>query len=161
MIPRIVILVALVFSTLAYLPQEVAAQELPTVCKTADIDDDNDGLIEICHLEDLNAVRYQLDGSGRRSTPGATLLTTGCRQMGGCNGYELVRDLDFLDDASYSSTTNKIEWTVDDYDESSDTGWQPIGDIDDRFAATFDGNRYISPLPLSANPKFARPTIPC
>jgi len=34
------------------------------VCADSDVDNDNDGLIELCHLEDLDAIRYQLDGSG-------------------------------------------------------------------------------------------------
>ena len=113
-----------------------------------DIDRDDDGLIEICDIEGLNAIRYQLDGTGYRTSTDTTKITTGCK-AGGCNGYELVRDLDFNDDASYSSTANKVIYTVDDYEDSADSGWQPIGyytdDGDDDndyqlFNSLFEGN---------------------
>ncbi len=106
-------------------------------------DKDNDGLIEIETLEDLNAVRYQPDGSGYRASSTASKIATGCPD-GRCRGYELVRDLDFLDDASYSSTANKVAWTTA-------AGWQPIGTVtnndcsdadSDCFAGIFDGNGY-------------------
>ena len=106
-----------------------------------DIDKDNDGLIEINHLEDLNAIRYQPDGTGYRASDETPKITIGCG-TGGCKGYELTRDLDFLADASYSSVTNRIMWTVDDYEDSTDNGWQPIGNRSNSFAAFFEGNDY-------------------
>ena len=100
------------------------------------VDDNSNGLIEICSLDDLNAVRNQLDGSGLQST--STEITTGCPNDV-CKGYELMRDLDFSDDASYVSTANKMAWT-------SGSGWPPIG----TFAATFDGNGHtISKLMIN------------
>ena len=84
-------------------------------------DKDNDGLIEIETLEDLNAIRYQLDGSGYRASSTASKITTGC-PADRCTGYELVRDLDFLDDASYGSMRSEVVWTTE-------SGWQPIGTI--------------------------------
>ena len=104
------------------------------VCDDDDIDNDNDGLIEICHLEDLDAVRYELDGSGYRFYGNIEKRTKGCG-LGGCNGYELVRDLDFNDDDSYLSTANRVRWTTA-------TGWLPIGSEADRFKGIFDGNGY-------------------
>ena len=104
-------------------------------------DKDNDGLIEIETLEDLNAIRYQLNGSGYRASSTASKITVGC-PADQCIGYELVRDLDFLDNASYVSTRNKVVWT-------SAIGWQPIGTIttsgcsdsdSDCFRSIFDGN---------------------
>ena len=108
-------------------------------CSTTDIDQDNDGLIEICDLEGLNAIRYQLNGTGYKASAKATKITTGCADDG-CKGYELMRDLDFWDDASYSSTSNKIIWTIGE-------GWEPIGyyknsNDNKSFTAIFEGNSH-------------------
>ena len=37
---------------------------------TVDIDKDGDGLIELCDLEGINEMRYQLDGSGYKTSAG-------------------------------------------------------------------------------------------
>ena len=105
--------------------QGVSAQ---TTCSSDDIDRDNDGLIEICDLEGLNAIRHQPDGTGYKASADATIVTTGCRS-GGCDGYELTRSLDFNNDASYRNTANKTTWTTG-------NGWLPIG----TFSAKFNGN---------------------
>ena len=114
-----------------------------------DIDADNDGLIEIYHLEDLDAIRYQMDGMGYRADATAAIITTGCPNTG-CIGYELARNLDFEDDASYFSIANKALWTVED---SDDRGWLPIGDSPNAlrfFNSTFEGNGYtISNLQIN------------
>ena len=106
-----------------------------------DIDRDGDGLIEIYDLEGLNEIRYSLDGSGYKASADATKITQGCPEAG-CIGYELVKDLDFNDDASYRTTSNKVTWTVDDYEDDEDSGWQPIGTHLIPFTATFEGNHY-------------------
>ena len=98
-----------------------------------DIDEDNDGLIELCYLEDVDAMRHVLDGSGYQSSPTATKLTAGCPLVKGqkkCKGYELVRDLDFNEDASYRDPANKVIWMTD-------TGW-PM--IEGTFSSTLEGN---------------------
>ncbi|MXX98550.1 MAG: cadherin-like beta sandwich domain-containing protein, partial [Gammaproteobacteria bacterium] len=104
----------------------------------ADRDDDNNGLIEIHSLEDLNAVRRQLDGSGYTDSNG-NKDTTGCLADGGCIGYELARHLDFKDDASYSDTENRAQtktaWTEGE-------GWTPIGTVSAPFTSIFNGNGY-------------------
>ena len=126
------------------LPEEPAQVDIasPIVCSTADIDQDNDGLIEICDLEGLNAVRHQLDGSGYRVNGSATKITAGCAR-GGCKGYELSKDLDFDDDASYSNVANKVTWTTG-------SGWQPIGTSSNPFNATFRANKHsISKLMIA------------
>ncbi len=118
-----------------------------------DIDDDDDGLIDIYYLEDLHAVRYQTDGSGYRASEGATKSTAGCMLVGGtetCSGYELRRDLDFTIAENYiNAMTNRAMWTVDNFDTAGDTGWQPIGSITNNgcsdsssrcFAGIFEGN---------------------
>ena len=102
------------------------------------VDKDNDGLIEIETLDALDAIRYQPDGSGYRANAMASKITTGCPLVNGvekCRGYELVGDLDFLGDAGYSSTANKVAWT-------SGAGWQPIGDPIKPFTGIFDGNGF-------------------
>ena len=119
--------------------QAVSAQQT-ALCTLTDIDRDDDGLIDICDLEGLNAMRYALDGSGYKTTEGATVITTGC-PSDGCTGYELTRSLDFKDDNSYRNTANTATYTVSNYDDSEDKGWQPIG-VGTAFTATFDGNGY-------------------
>ena len=111
-----------------------------------DIDDDDDGFIDIYYLEDLNAVRHQPNGSGYQASSGVTEITMGC--MPACMGYELRRDLDFTITENYvDAMTNKEAWTVDDFDIAGDTGWQPIGSAAGNscsstncFSSTFEGN---------------------
>ena len=107
-----------------------------------DIDKDNDGLIEICDVEGLDEMRYQLDGMGYTTSINATKMTDGC-PAAGCTGYELMRSLDFMDENSYRASTSKARYMVADYDDSDDTGWQPIGDSASMsFNTTFEGNGY-------------------
>ena len=100
-------------------------------------DTDGDGLIEISSLEQLNAVRYDLDGDGNSTTReySEAFPTTGSESVcnSGCGGYELIRDLDFNDPASYTANAVNSRWTTG-------TGWLPIGINDDHFTATFNGN---------------------
>ena len=107
-----------------------------------DVDRDDNGLIEIDDLETLNAIRNQLDGSRLQLLSGAAPTSIGCAR-GGCKGYELTRNLDFDDDDSYSSTANKIIWTMG-------AGWQPIGDFSNAFTGKFEGNGFtISNLKIN------------
>ena len=106
---------------------------------TAIVDKDQDGLIELYHLEDLNAIRHSLAGESYISSSNATALTGGCPNAI-CRGYELYRDLDFNDAASYASGRVNSDWTVADFNDASDTGWLPLGEDLDRFNAVFDGN---------------------
>ena len=99
-----------------------------------DIDMNGNGLIEIRYINDLDAMRYVRDGSGYQKSSTASKITTGCPEDG-CQGYELVADLDFNDNASYSSTSNKVIWTTG-------SGWLPIGSTNMRnqFSGKFNGN---------------------
>ena len=97
-----------------------------------DIDKDGDGLIEICDLEGLSEIRYQLNGSGYKASADATTITQGC-PAAGCRGYELVKDLDFKADTSYRTTSNQVTWTTS-------SGWSPIGSDSNRFSSVFEGN---------------------
>ena len=108
--------------------ENIAAQE-PT---NTDVDTDNDGLVEINTLEDLNAIRYQLDGSGYRASATAKKITSGCA-VGGCKGYELTRDLDFNDATIRNShvIANKI---IGDSSVGGLIGFNEKGDITNNYA---------------------------
>ena len=128
------------------------ATATPTVPPAnADYDVDNDGLIEIRTLAQLNAVRYDLDGDGKRGSVSAANWTTyttaflnavsgmGCPQPN-CTGYELMMDLNFDTDR---------DGDVD----SSDTypNWTPIGTAANKFNATFKGNPINGVMPKISN----------
>ena len=112
------------------------ARGAETVCADKDIDNDNDGLIELCYLEDLDAMRYQLDGNGYRISTTVTKITDGCPDDG-CKGYELVRDLDFNENDSYrDAKTNKPKWTTGE-------GWPIVTatpNNSEEFSGTLEGN---------------------
>ncbi len=104
-------------------------------------DADNDGLIEVSNLEQLNAIRYDLDGDGRPTgAPGieeyADAFPTASDESvcnRNCLGYELARSLDFDKAGSYASGAVNTKWTTG-------GGWLPLGFEDNRFFAIFDGS---------------------
>jgi len=120
-----------------------------------DVDDDGDGLIDIRSSAGLNAIRYQLNGSGQRLEANGLLNTSGCGNgdsVHKCVGYELMNDINII---SYQ-------------DADGGEGWQPIGyDSGSRlapsflcsgepFTAIFEGNYHtVEGL------KVARPTQNC
>ena len=92
--------------TTATLQGELFAVERQPACRPAvngDYDRDDDGLIEICNLDQLNAIRFDSNGDGdpergmlheyTRVFPRIVASGPGCPN--GCQGYELVVDLDF------------------------------------------------------------------
>ena len=101
-------------------------------------DDDRNGLIEVSNLEQLDAIRYDLDGDGTPDSDGDAAKygdafpTSRTEKVceSGCNGYELKGSLDFDNSGSYASGSVNTAWT-------KGVGWDPIGN---RFDATFDGN---------------------
>ena len=97
----------------------------------------------------MNAIRHSLAGESYKSASDATALTGGCPNAT-CRGYELRRDLDFLDNASYRNpSANRSAWTVSDFTNNNDTGWIPIGG---RFSGIFDGKGHtISNLQSNTN----------
>ena len=122
-----------------------------------DIDDDNDGLIEIWSLEHLHNMRYNLDGSSYKTTEAGTGDTTGAPTaptadctvaVGGVYlcGYELAQNLDFDLDGDGASYTG--DGALDDGDNAepyfvtSAGGWEPIGTRIDPFVTIFDGGGY-------------------
>ena len=99
-------------------------------------DTDGDGLVEISNLEQLDAMRHDLDVDGfpdsdsGASAYEAAFPVTGAEVVcaNNCTGYELTRSLDFDDAASYASGAVNPEWTTG-------GGWLPGG-----LGTTFDGN---------------------
>ena len=107
-------------------------------------DSDGDGLIEIENLDQLNAIRYDLDGTGQVAAANAVAYATafpgrsqshGCpdrnsdNNPGPCAGYELNADLDFDTDGSGSVGAG------DDY-----PNWAPIATGTSSYTAAFNGN---------------------
>ena len=142
----VIISVALLL-TLAPLPGHVntalgQGASATEAAQLADYDTDNDDLIEITTLEQLNAIRWDLDGDGvpvsADSTSYAAAFPNAAADMGcatTCAGYELNRSLDFNDDASYAATSHKATWTTC-------SGWEPLGSGEGSaaFRSTFEGN---------------------
>ena len=109
-----------------------------------DYDTDNDGLIEVSTLDQLNAIRFDLNGDGMADNsrheaeyalgfPDA-IARAGC-PGDGCSGYELARDVDFDDPSSYESGAANKGWRKVD----GGNGWLPIGMFEDGPALPFQG----------------------
>ncbi len=97
------------------------------VINLIDADDDGDGLIDIYTINDLDNIRNDLNASG-----------TGLQGLPitGAQGYELMNDLDFDSDDSYSDLSLKSQVT-------SGAGWVPIGlNVSGGFSAIFEGNGF-------------------
>ena len=129
----IALVIALLFTAMAG-SNGVSAQT------SVDYDADDDGLIEITHLEQLNAIRWDLNGDGvvenpanaddyAAAFPGAS-EGMGCR--GNCMGFELANNLDFRNSGSYASRKVNAKWTTG-------SGWLPIG-LNENFGGTLEGN---------------------
>jgi hypothetical protein len=95
----------------------------------ADVDIDNDGLIEISTLQQLDLMRYDLAGTSLNGD------STGCPATG-CNGYELVADLDFDTNGNGVADEGDLFW-------NNGAGWVPVGDSSGGFSATFEGNNHL------------------
>ena len=121
---------------------------------TTDYDTDGDGLIEISNLDQLNAIRWDLNGNGNpdlaeyidsynaafpnRDNTADGLM--GCPQAA-CTGYELMANLDFDTDGD-----NDVD--ADD----AYPNWRPIP----AYKATFNGNgRTITRLTINTDARFA------
>ena len=131
-----------------------------TVLIGEDKDVNDNGLIEVSSLEQLHAIRYDLDGDGvpsgtdpqqaaYRTAFGLSGVGTAASCTGGCEGYELMNNLDF-DNVSGSPSI----WSENCADGACQTatavkgnnadkvGWAPIGDNSNAYTATFEGNDY-------------------
>ena len=103
-------------------PSCIGGTDNDGIASSIDVDDDDDGLIEICTLDGLYAIRYELNGTGYRTDPGVALNRMGCKSNS-CVGYELTDNLDFSGSTAYGN-------------------WLPIGDSENSFNAIFDGNNH-------------------
>ena len=74
-----------------------------------DIDVDDDGLIEIHNLEMFNNIRNNLAGTRYDDGSDSLAGARGC-PVAGCNGYELMVNLDFADVSSYASAAVNTTW---------------------------------------------------
>ena len=120
---------------------------LPAVSaqSSTDYDLDGDNLIEVSTLEQLNAIRYDLDGNGDPDDDTnyfAAFTGTGTDLSchGTCAGYELATDLDFDAASSYAAGATNAAWT-------SGSGWDSIGFFSNDtsnapYTGTFEGNRH-------------------
>ncbi len=112
-----------------------------TVLVRTDYDKDDDGLLEVRRLDQLHAMRWDLDGDGTATDPGhAAAFANPIADMGcpasGCVGYELAADLDFDTDGSGAVDAADAYW-------NGGLGWEPIGDRSHPFTAVFDGNGHV------------------
>ena len=120
-------------------PAEV--QPACTPASGGDYDRDDDGLIEVCDLAQLNAIRFDSNGDGtpERGTayeytsafPGIISGGPGC--LGRCNGYELVVDLDFDTNGNGRADSGDRFW-------NDGLGWAPMPIANLRYSAVFEGN---------------------
>lgn len=105
-----------------------------------DVDVDDDGLIEIATLEQLDWMRNDLAGTSLKDKE-SRVNAAGCR-IGGCNGYELVADLNF--DTNGDGVMDSRDAYFDYDKDGTNAGWLPIRG---EFTANFNGNgRRISNL---------------
>ena len=134
-------------------------------------DEDGDGRIGITTLEQLNLMRFDLNGDGRVDAGVSEADSTAYEMafgimrkanvacIGRCRGYELEASLDFddIDPAAgaqpsiWASTCTADCVTEDrDIDDGSgntvtttvNIGWEPIGTRSDPYTSTFEGNRH-------------------
>ena len=128
-------------------------------------DRDGDGLIEINTLAQLNAIRYDLDGSGQPAAASisnyaaafpARSQSHGCPDTtadsdtdpGPCLGYELTADLDF--DTNGDGSVNASD---------AYPNWTPIGDDATSYSANFNGNGHtIANLTINSTFTATSPT---
>ena len=94
-------------------------------------DHDGNGLIEIYTIEDLNNIRYNLNGTSRKISNEDPGNNNGC-PSNGCIGYELKNDLDF----------NNTKWARNCTGSCASDGWAPIGTYSTPFTAKLDGKGF-------------------
>ena len=99
---------------------------------------DDATLTNITNLEQLHAIRYDLDGDGTPTTGHAAYRTafglTGTNNntcAGGCVGYELMNNLDFEDANGDGTADDKSIWAEGasgaGVSGAVAEGWEPIG----------------------------------
>ena len=95
--------------------------------------DDDASLINVTTLDQLNAIRYDLDGNGSPTSAGTTEYNSafGTVTCPSCKGYELRSNLNFAG-SRWAEGASGGDAVTD--------GWEPIGHNSSKFTATFDGN---------------------
>ncbi len=103
-----------------------------------DYDADDDGLIEVASLDQLNAMRWDLNGDGAVDAPAVESHylaafpereeRMGCPSSG-CVGYELTTGLDFDTNDNGRADSGDAHW-------NGGAGWSPIGS----YSGVLDGN---------------------
>lgn len=108
-----------------------------------DADADHNGFIDISTLAQLDAVRYNLKGTGRQLSANGTVDSSGCGVLmidgflkRGCIGYELTKDLDFDTNTDGKLDASDSYW-------NAGLGWVAIGDTSTPFNAIFEGNGHV------------------
>ena len=115
------------------------------------------GRIPITHLEQLNAMRYDLNTNGAVDHKEGLVSDAAAEEAYAeafpdvvydmdnttkYTGYELANALDFSDDDHYlDKDTNKPKWTPNDDTPPTNVGWIPVGtlQVNSRFRGNFDG----------------------
>ena len=103
-------------------------------------------LIDVSNFEQLNAIRYDLNGNGLSddfSNEAAYRDAFGMPScLGSCRGYELTRALDFRDAGSYAAGVIDPYFLDPENGGVADSeGWDPIAPgRTTKFSAVFDGN---------------------
>ncbi len=131
----------------------------PNSIETYVPDIDGNGLIEISSAEQLNNIRYNLEGTSWKTNSTDIGLSSGCPN-GVCRGYELVANIDF-ETTRWGSAYKGIDKVAD--------GLEPIGkcagpfnncgfDTDEPFVATLEGNGFMIQN-LYINPSIAKQGI--
>ena len=98
--------------------------------------------ISVSTLEQLYAIRYDLDGDGEADSSGDEEEYKEAFpdiEGEGFDGYKLTEDLDFSDESSYAAGEAEEGWSKSEDDE----GWDPIGTSDDPYEAFFDGAGHV------------------
>ena len=129
----------------------------PVWAQAVDYDDDNDNLIEVSTLDQLNAIRWDLDGNGAPDAANANdyalafpnaatgmgcPITAADADDNDCTGYELDADLNFNTDTGSDSGGAAVIDADDDYYNGGD-GWEPLGDSGaEPLMTTFEGNNH-------------------
>ncbi len=146
------------FGTTTTYPALKTPTQRQAAAGAADYDADGDNLIDIDSLDQLNAIRHDLNGDGRPDAvgsyaayagafPDGNIADTSTPYMGcaaTCIGYELTESLNF--DLDGDGRVGGAATSTDPY-----PNWTPIGPSPG-YAATFDGNGHtISRLTITGN----------
>ena len=127
-------------------PNDIDGDGIPN---DTDVDEDNDGLIEVHNLDMFDHIRHSLAGTSYKTGADAKGNTRGAPtgQTDNCKtatdgaylcGYELAKNLDFADGTSYANGSVNTDWRPNNEDTSSATNEGFAGAID--FAGIFEGN---------------------